>query len=98
MLLQCCLSDGKSIQPDPVCSRFDTVPACDRQTDRQTDTTTANTMLAYLSSAHMCRPMSCKPVCTLCETPSVEYCTLPIDHWLASLADHLPKAKFFTIY
>jgi len=31
-----------------MCCRFDTIPACDRQTDRQTDghTTTASTALA----------------------------------------------------
>ena len=33
---------------DRICSRFDTIPACDRRTHRQTDghTTTANTALA----------------------------------------------------
>jgi len=31
---------------DPMFSRFGTVPACDEQTERQTDETTANTALA----------------------------------------------------
>ena len=32
------------------------------------------------------------------EVPSLEYCMLLTDRWLASLADYLVKAKFFTIH